>query len=120
MPGGNGSVAVGAASAQVASVSAQWPGGRGAGRLISGRGFPVRVWLASEPAPDDARIVFRNATGVEVGKLPLTGIAPFTARPHSAGITVARYPAGFLGPKPGTFTACLVGGRVGLWASCHS
>lgn len=111
-PADGSSVTLGPASAQVASVSAQWRGGRGAGTLISGRGFPARVWLVSDPTPDGSQIVFRNASGLEVGELTDNSALPFTGRPHSQGITVARYPAGFAGPKPGTITAYLADGRA--------
>jgi hypothetical protein len=37
--------------------------------------------------------------------------------PHGPDITVAHYPAGFAGPKPGTITAYLADGRVVCWDS---
>ena len=116
-PEDSSSVTLGPASAQVASVSAQWPGGHGAGTLISGRGFPARVWLVSDPVPDGSQIVFRNARGLEVGELTDSSGITSAVRRHGQGITVARYPDGFAGPTPGTITAYLADGRAEFWDS---
>jgi hypothetical protein len=109
-------LSAGAASAQVASVSAQWPGGRSTGKLISGRGFPARVWLVGYALADNPMVTFRNAAGREVGKISITS-NPVMTYPKSTGIAVAHYPADFNGPEPGTITAYLVGGRPYFWAS---
>lgn len=106
----------GAASAQVASLSAQWPGGRSTGKLISGRGFPTRVWLVGYALADNPVITFRSAAGREVGKISITS-NPVMTYPTSTGIAVAHYPADSIAPEPGTITAYLVGGQPYFWAS---
>ncbi len=117
--GGTGSIRMGVAVGQVTSVTAQLPGGHSAaGVMVSGRGFPGRVWLVNYPSADDARIVFRNASGLELGHLTAAGSPPFPSRPSSGGITVFHYPAGVVGAKPGWMTAYLLpDGRVGFWSS---
>jgi hypothetical protein len=117
--GGAGSIRLGVAGKQVSSVIAQLPGGRSAaGVVVSGRGFPGKAWLVNYPSADNARIVFRNASGLEIGHLTITGQFPFPARPRSGGITVFHYPAGVVDAKPGWMTAYLLrDGRVGFWSS---
>jgi hypothetical protein len=116
--GGTGDIRMGVAGGQVTSVTAELPGGRGVpGVLVSGRGFPNKVWLVSYPSADTAQIVFRNASGLEVKHLTVAGDPPFPARPRSGGIVVFHYPAGSGHPKPGSMTAYLIGGRVGFWSS---
>lgn len=117
--GGDGSIRLGVAGKQVSSVIAQLPGGRrAAGVVVSGRGFPGKVWLVNYPSAENARIVFRNAGGLELGHLTITGQFPFPARPRSGGITVFHYPAGVEDAKPGWMTAYLLrDGRVGFWSS---
>jgi hypothetical protein len=112
-----GVLEMGVASAQVASVSAQWPGGHVSGKLVRGRGFPAEVWLMRYPIQESSQIVFRSAAGLKVGRLVIPGSQPPASRPRSGGVTLARYPAGFLGPKPGTITGYLVGGQIEFWAS---
>jgi len=117
--GGTGSIRMGVSIRQVTSVTAQLPGGRSAaGVVLSGRGFPGKVWLVNYPSADNARIVFRDASGTEIGYLTQTGNPPFPSRPGSGGITVFHYPAGVVDAKPGWMTAYLLrDGRVGFWSS---
>jgi hypothetical protein len=118
LTGGQVVLKLGVCSGQVTSVSAQLPGDRqAAGMLVSGRGFPDKVWLVSYLPQDNARIVFRNAKGSEAGHLTLVGATPFLVRPPSGGITVFSYPAGPAGGQAGTVTAYLVGGRVEFFNS---
>jgi hypothetical protein len=115
------SIELGEASPQVASVSAQVADGPGAGKLVWGRGFPAKVWLVNTLAPESNRVVFRSAAGLEIGKLNITGTGLLlTSHPRSGGITVARYPAGFQGPKAGTITAYLADSQFELWVSGNS
>jgi hypothetical protein len=65
-------IRLGVAERQVGSVAAQLPGGRKiAGQLVSGRGFPYQVWAVSYPDADNATIVFRSASGRELGQLTI-------------------------------------------------
>jgi hypothetical protein len=116
--GGLGDIRLGVSAAKVVSVVAQLPGGRTVpGVVVSGRGFPHRVWAVRYPSADNATIVFRDGAGHGAGHLFIQGSPPFPPRPRSGGIAVFRYPAGPEGPKPGTMTAYLVGGKVGFWNS---
>jgi hypothetical protein len=117
--GGAGSIRMGVSVGQVTSVTAQLSGGRSAaGVVMSGRGFPGKVWLVNYPSADDARIVFRNASGTEIGHLTEPGSPPFPSRPRSGGLVVFHYPAGVVDAKPGWMTAYLLrDGRVGFWSS---
>ncbi len=101
---------LGASGPQVASVAVQRPGHGSAGRLISGRGFPARVWLASVQLASGETIVFRDATGRQVGRLAVNRLIPALARPRHGGITVFRN-------QTGTATAYLIGGRVDIWST---
>jgi hypothetical protein len=109
---GDSTIKLGASSRQVTSVSAQLPGGRAAaGKLVSGRGFPAKVWLVSYPLQDDAGIVFHDAAGHQIGHLTIAGAPVFPrAQPQHGGITVFRNAAG-------TTTAYLMGGQVNFWSS---
>jgi hypothetical protein len=105
------------AKEQDASVTAQRPGGHAVhGVMVSGRGFPYKVWAVRYPSADDAQIVFRDAGGHAVGHLALAGNPPFPARPRSGGIAVFRYPADSRHAKPGWMIAYLMGGKTGPWA----
>jgi hypothetical protein len=117
--GGAGSIRLGVAARQITSVTAQLPGGRSAaGVVVSGRGFPGKVWLVNYPSADNARIVFRDDSGTEIGHLTQTGNPPFPSRPRNGGITVFHYPAGVVDAKPGWMTAYLLrDGKVGFWSS---
>jgi hypothetical protein len=117
--GGYGTIRLGTSVKQVTSVTAQLPGGREVpGVVVSGRGFPYKVWGVSYPSQDNARIIFRNTSGRELGHLDIAGETPFPSRPRSGGITVFHYPAGVVDAKPGWMTAYLLAdGRVGFWSS---
>jgi hypothetical protein len=117
--GGSGSIRRGVSIRQVASVTAQLPGGRSvAGVVLSARGLAGQVWLVNYPTADSAQIVFRNASGHEIGHLAVAGNSPFPARPSSGGIIVFHYPAGVIDAKAGWMTAYLLkGGQVGFWSS---
>jgi len=111
LTGGSGTVMVGASGGQVASVRAQVPGRPAvAGQLVSGRGFPARVWVVSLQEPDAATIVFRDAAGRQVGQLATLGAGlPPAGKPQHGGITMA-HGTGF------TWTAYLVDRRVSFWS----
>jgi hypothetical protein len=90
LTGDDGAIKVGAVSAQATSVRAQLSGGpAAAGRLVSGRGFPARVWVVSYQPPDAAVIVH--------------------GKPQHGGITVFHRNAV-------TWTAYLVNGQVRFWS----
>jgi hypothetical protein len=108
---GDAFIRLGASSSQVTSVSAQLSGGRSvAGKLISGRGFPAKVWLVSYSlevnagTASDVGIVFRDAAGRQAGHLTLIGASQFPPA-GPGGMTVFRN-------QKGSATAYLVGGRV--------
>ena len=109
---------MGRAVGQVTSVTAQLPGGRSAaGVVVSGRGFPGRVWLVNYPSADDARIVFRNASGLELGHLTVAGRPPFP-RSRAAAASRCSIPGRRGGAlSPAWMTAYLLDGRVGFWSS---
>ncbi len=111
LTGGDGAVNVGVGGARVTSVRAQVSGGQAvAGRLVSGRGFPARVWVVSYQPPVAAVIVFRDAAGRQVGQVPIgsSGL-PAHGKPQHGGITV------FHGNAV-TWTAYLVDGQVRFWS----
>ena len=108
--GGYSTLLLGASGKQVASVRMQLPGHVADGQLISGRGFPAKVWLASFQPGSSGTIVFRDANGHQVGQLALTKAFPSPARPRHGGITVFR-------SQLGTATAYLIGGRVCIWST---
>jgi hypothetical protein len=127
--GGAGSIKLGAAVRQAASVTAQLPGGRRVrGVLASGRGFPYQVWAVAYPQPNNARIVFADSGGRSLGQLSFKADYPVPHQPRAGGIRVFRYPAGTLEPFAGTMTAYLLDGRlvgvsghvVGFWDSNSS
>jgi hypothetical protein len=98
-------VLLGASRVQVASVRAQLPGGlEAAGRVVSGRGFPAKVWLVSSTIEGNAEVVFRDAAGRQIGQLSFAGGGPCPPA-GPGGITVFRN-------QNGSATAYLVGGRV--------
>jgi hypothetical protein len=117
--GGTGSIKQGVSTRQVTSVIARLPGGRSvAGVVVSARGFAGKVWLVDFPVADNAQIIFRNASGLEIGHLTVAGSPPFPSRPRSGGITVFHYPAGVVDSKAGWMTAYLLrDGQVGFWSS---
>ena len=119
--GGDGDIRLGVSVPAVTSVAAQLAGGRSVrGVLVSGRGFPYRVWAVQYPAANDATVVFRDAAGHQVGHLFIQGNPPWPHRPNTGGIVVFRYPAGSEGPKPGAMTGYLIGGKVAFYSSDNS
>ena len=111
LTGGSVSVMVGASGGQVASVRAHVPGGQAVtGQLVSGRGFPARVWVVNLQDYGTATIVFLDAAGRQVGQLPILGPGlPASGKPQHGGITVS-HGNGF------TWTAYLVNGQVSFWS----
>jgi hypothetical protein len=81
------------------------PNGIITGRLVSGRGFPQKVWLVNYPEPDNGTIVFRDAAGHQVVSFHLVHlvIMPPPSRPAHGGIVVDGW------------TAYLIDGRVAWW-----
>ena len=119
--GGDGDIRLGVSGPTVASVAVQLPGGRSVpGVLVSGRGFPYRVWAVRYPTADNATVVFRDAAGHEVGHLFIQGNPPWPHRPGSGGIAVFHYPAGVDGPRAGVMTGYLIGGKVAFYNSDNS
>jgi len=77
-------IRLGVAVRQVRSVTAELPGGREiAGQLVSGRGFPYQVWAVSYPSVDNATIVFRGASGRELGQLPILATSGRQPSPYA-------------------------------------
>jgi hypothetical protein len=127
--GGPNSIRLGTAVKQVTSAAALLPGGRRVpGVLVSGRGFPYKVWAVAYPQPSNAQIVFADAGGRRLGQLSIRGDFPTPRQPRTGGISVFRYPAGTVEPSAGTMTAYLLDGRVegvsghvvGFWDSSSS
>ena len=119
--GGLGDIRLGVSVATVASVAARLPGGRSVpGVLVSGRGFPYRVWAVRYPTADNATVAFRDRAGRPVGHLFIQGNPPWPHRPSSGGIVVFRYPAGTDGPTAGVMTAYLIGGKVAFYNTGNS
>jgi hypothetical protein len=120
--GGKQTILVGAAVAQVTSVTAELPDGRSfPGAVKTGRGFPDRAWIVAHPPAEGVHLVFRNASGNQVavlGPAAPTG-PPRVAQPSSGGVTVFRYPAGPQTPA-GTVVGYLISGRVGFWSPYSS
>jgi hypothetical protein len=115
---GAGSISMGVSRKQVTSVTALLANGRSAdGVIVSGRGFPGKVWLVNYPSSDGAVIVFRNASGAELGHLTRAGSAPAPSRPRSGGIKVFHYAIDPMDPKPGWMTAYLIDGQVAFFTS---
>lgn len=97
-----GQVNAGKAMREVTSVTTRPSnGGSIAGAVVSGRGFPFKLWFAIVPSARDAEEVFRDATGKEVWSFDY---APASASgvPTRAGIIVNGW------------TAFLTDGKV-LW-----
>ena len=111
-------ILAGAASAQVTSVAAVLPDGRGyPGVVKTGTGFSVKAWTVGYPPAKGVRLVFRDASGTEVANLGTAAPAgpPQVAQPRSGGLVVFRYPAGQK-TAAGAVRAYLIGGRVGFWS----
>ncbi len=116
--GTNQAILVGAAAAQVTSVTAVLPDGRGyVGVVKTGRGFADRAWTVGFPLDQGARLVFRDASGNQVATLATAGpIGPQqVAQPKSGGVRVYSYPAS-AGEPAGQVDAYLIDGRVGFWS----
>jgi hypothetical protein len=114
--GGTG-ISEGVSQTQVTSVTAELPAARTVpGAMVSGPGFPDKVWVVIRPYAESAQIVLRNDGGHELGQLSIT-VAAFPVRPGSGGIVVFRQAAGAEGSEPGSVTAYLVDGKVDFWPS---
>ncbi len=107
---GDGAIQLGASVRRADSVLALLPGHGAAGQLVSGRGFPAKVWLVSYQSGASATIVFRDATGNQVGRLALASVSPPPAQPRHGGITV-------FSNQTGTATAYLIAGRISIWST---
>ena len=127
--GGVSGISMGTSITRVTSVAAHLQTGRTVPGVVAyGRGFPDKVWAVAYPAFDNASIVFRDASGRQLGQLSIAGQYPAPSRPRSGGITVFRYPTGVEGGGPGRMTAYLLDGRVlgvngkivGFWDSVNS
>ena len=111
-------ILVGTAAAQVTSVTAVLPDGRGyVGVVKTGRGFPEKAWTVGYPPANDVRLVFRNTAGTAVTTLGTAGPIgpPQVAQPKTGGVTVFQYPAG-QGTPAGSMIGYLINGRVGFWS----
>ena len=127
--GGAGSIRLGAVVGQATSVTVLLSGGHHVpGVLTSGRGFPYQVWAVTYPQPNNARVVFADGGGRQLGQLSFPADYPVPHQPSTGGIRVFRYPARTLEPFAGTMTAYLLDGRVvgvsghvvGFWDSTSS
>jgi hypothetical protein len=127
--GGTGSIRLGTVIRQATSVTAVLGGGRRVpGVLAFGRGFPYKVWAVAYPQENNARVVFADAGGHELGQVSFRADYPTPSQPRSGGIVVFRYPAHVLEPTAGTMKAYLLDGRlvgvtgkvVGFWDSSSS
>jgi hypothetical protein len=88
---------------------AMLPAGRAAGgTIVSGRGFPSKVWLVSYPEADGAQIVLRDAAGHEIAHSVIAGEPAAPSQPRSGGITIFRY-------RGSTTVAYLIDGKVAFW-----
>lgn len=109
--GGVGSIKLGAAVRQAASVTALLPGGRRVpGVLTSGRGFPHQVWAVAYPQPNNAQVVFADTGGGRLGQLSFRAHSNSDSAISSSpadGRRPCRYSAAMSSTTPGgrTFTA---------------
>jgi hypothetical protein len=98
------------------------------GDLVSGRGFPYKVWAVLAPDQSGATISFTGAGGQKLGQIPVPKSTPTPSRPASGGIVVLHYPAHTLGATAGEVEAYLLPGAdagitgtvVGFWDSSGS
>jgi hypothetical protein len=127
--GGAGSIRLGTVIRQATSVTAVLGDGRRVpGVLAFGRGFPYKVWAVAYPPENNARVVFADDGGHELGQVSFGAEYPTPSQPRSGGIVVFRYPAHVLEPTAGTMKAYLLDGRivgvtgkvVGFWDSSSS
>jgi hypothetical protein len=127
--GGAGSIRLGTVVSRATSVTAVLGDGRRVpGVLAFGRGFPYKVWAVAYPQENNARVVFADAGGHELGQVSFGAEYPTPSQPRSGGIVVFHYPAHVLEPTAGTMKAYLLDGRlvgvtgkvVGFWDSSSS
>jgi hypothetical protein len=106
---GVGPVKIGVGSKDVTSVTAVLPAGRTArGVVVSGHGFPSKVWLVNYPTADTAQILLRDKAGHEMAQSTITGDEPTPSRPRSGGIVIFRY-------HGDPTTAYLIDGKFSVW-----
>jgi hypothetical protein len=111
--GGAGSIRLGTVVRQATSVTAVLGDGRRVpGMLAFGRGFPYKVWAVAYPQENNARVVFADAGGHELGQVSFGAEYPTPSQPRSGGIVVFHYPAHVLEPTAGTMKAYLLDGRI--------
>jgi hypothetical protein len=111
---GEGTLRIGLAPEDTSSVSVTLPtGATVSATVVSGRGFPGKVWLVNYPSNDAAQISYRNAAGKAVGHRLIPGLLSFLPPGHSSGIPVFGY-------SGGTVTAYLNSGKLGFWGSTGS
>jgi hypothetical protein len=122
----DGTLKLGIATTKVTSVTAVLGDGTHApSALVSGRGFPYKVWAVSAPAQKGATIYFTGAGGRKLGQIPFPQPRPTPSQPASGGIVVLHYPAHTLGATAGQMKAYLLPGAdvgvagpvVGFWDS---
>jgi hypothetical protein len=103
-------VQTGLAAQQVTSVSAQLLDGETVrGTVVSGPGFPFKVWQVAYPPKDPATVFCYDASGRLVAKIPMTGNDTYFSLPKTGGIQV------FSTASAGTMTAYLVHGLITFW-----
>jgi hypothetical protein len=108
---GEGTLRIGLAPKTTASATAKLPTGQEVRcTVVSGRGFPGKVWLVNFPFTDSAQISYRDAAGQETGSTLIQGLLSFLPPGHSSGIPAFRYAGG-------TVTAYLSDGKLGFWGS---
>jgi len=111
---GEGTLRIGLAQKDTSSVTATLPtGATASATVVSGRGFPGKVWLVNFPSNDAAQISYRNAAGQPAGQGLIPGMLSFLPPGHSSGIPVFGY-------SGGTVTAYLNDGKLGFWGSTGS
>ncbi|HEX6523346.1 MAG TPA: hypothetical protein VF070_25600 [Streptosporangiaceae bacterium] len=110
----------GAVAPEITSVTSVLPDGRTfAGKVGTGRGFPLKAWAVGSPAVKGTRLVFGDAAGHVVANLSTA--APrgpgelAVSRPRGGGVTVFRYTGG-KGNPDGSMMGYLVDGHAGFWS----
>ena len=104
-----GPIKIGVGGKDVTSVMAMLPAGRTAGgTVVSGRGFPSKVWLVSYQEADGAQILLRDGAGHEIAHSVIAGQPAAPTQPRSGGITVFRY-------RGGATMAYLIDGKAAFW-----
>jgi hypothetical protein len=85
----------GLAAKPVASVTAVLTNGRRVpGVVVSGRGFPNKVWLVTYPKQDPAMLLFFDAAGHQVSKMFMAAYDQDFRVPSSGGIPLFRTASG--------------------------